>query len=141
MKKFAVALVSALALSGLTAGAARAQCPAVAPSGKDTTGIPAGGPVEVNPDALSVYGAVGNLGYGESDFGTSGTNVTYSGELAGTVGHGEIENGSVGTDGVSGSADGQAAGLASGSGSANVSTADQSVSAGGTSVPCTTVNP
>lgn len=138
MKKYAIALVSALALVALPAGAANAACPAVGSSDKSTTGGgPLPGVLEVDAGALSVYGAAPLLGYGESDLGTSGTNVTYSGEVAGTgavVGHGEVEGVSVGTSGVSGSTDGQAAGLVSGSG--HVSTTDGDVSAGGSPVGC-----
>lgn len=120
MKKFAVALVSALALIALSAGAANAShCPPVGSSGNSTGGT---GPVSFSVTDLWVYGeaqAAGSGGYGESDFGVvtgpapTDANVTYSGELAGNgllAGHGEVENGNVGTSGVSGTADGQVAG-------------------------------
>ncbi len=127
MKKFAIALAGALALSALTAGGASADCPTepAASSTKNTTGTgPVPGVLEVDAGALSVYGALLGLGYGESDVGvdTITGNVTYDGELAGAIGHGEIENGSVGTNGVHGEADGRLANpaggpdLASGSG-------------------------
>lgn len=138
MKKFAVALVSALALSALSAGAANAACPGAAPSGKNTTGsAPLPGTLEISVENLSIYGSVLG-GFGESDLGTSGTNVTYSGELNGLVGYGELENTSVGTGGVSGSADGQAAGL-SGDGSLSGGSLSVEASSPVLIIPCTTI--
>lgn len=148
MKKFAVAVVSVVAFAGLTAGAANAACPAVSPDTKDSAGTPilftglelgVGNPVTVyGEDPLG-------LGDGESVIGVNTTtgDVTYDGQLAGDVGHGDIENASVGASGVHGTADGQAAGLVSGSGSLDVSATGASLSVGGSSpvlvIPCTTV--
>lgn len=146
MKKFAVALVGVLALGALTAGAANAHCPPVESSGKDTQGTPLPGPtgLEVGTNPVSIYGEDPlSLGYGESEIGTDGTNVTYDGEVAGDgIGHGEIEGGSVGTSGVRGSSDGEVTGVVSGSGHVEVTPGvppSVHASAGSSVVPCITV--
>ena len=127
MRKLLVTAVGAMAVLALgMTGTAAAQtigstCPAATSSGPTGSGL-----LTVDPAALTVFGSAGGIGYGESDFGTSGTNATYSGELAGGTGHGEVENGSVGTSGVSGSADGSASGLVEGAGSVNTATGSAS---------------
>ena len=127
MKRLIVAGTSAVALLATPmAGTAAAQtvgsqCPTAVSSGPTGTDL-----IAVDPAELTVFGSLPGLGYGESDLGTSGTNVTYSGELAGAVGHGEVENGSVGTSGVSGSADGSASGLVEGSGTVNTASGSAS---------------
>ena len=80
----------ALLAVGMT-GTAAAQtigstCPTAASSGTTGSGL-----LTVDPAALTVFGSAPGLGYGESDLGTSGTNATYSGEVAGGTGHGEVE--------------------------------------------------
>ena len=118
MRKLAVTsavAVVALAMSGTaTAQTVGSTCPTATSSGTAGSGL-----LTVDPAALTVFGSAPGLGYGESDLGTNGTNATYSGEVAGGTGHGEIENGSVGTGGASGSADGSASGVVEGSGRVN----------------------
>ena len=144
MRKFAVALASALAVSALTAGAANAQCPPVSQDGKDSAGAPVLPGFEVGTgNPVTIYGEDPlGLGHGESVIGVTGSGVTYDGQLAGIVGHGDIEDASAGTGGVHGSSDGQlGGGLVSGSGSLHVTTAPSaSLSVGGTVVgDCRTV--
>lgn len=131
MKKFVIAVLGAGLMLALTAGTASAQVGTTCPDNSSSDPDPRGG-VQVYPPGgiggvyadgadTRVGGELAGVGFGQADPSISDTDVTYSGQTNGEdagLGYGEIENGSAGTSGVSGSAHGDAPlGLAKGEGS------------------------
>jgi hypothetical protein len=123
MRKFLFAGVIAGLVVAANAGTASAACPPpgpapYSPSGTVVSGEPVGSAwVDAsNPTSPRAGGDVnnGNLGYGQANPSVSGSGISYSGTLSSgsgdsALGYGDVQ-GSTGTGGVNGSADGQTAG-------------------------------
>lgn len=118
MKKLAIAALSAGTVFALTGGTASAQVGSTCPTNSSSLQEGSSGEVVTLPGGFAYVdadntrtGGESPLGFAEADPSISGTDVTYSGETNGEasgLGYGEIENGSAGTSGVSGSSDADA---------------------------------